>query len=111
MSPEWVGTYFGEPWPSGICDDGVRVAVPVGRSCALCQTDVVGSDRGSFVGIAEPPYFGPVHRECSLRSALGGIGHLQDHAIWCVQKGDPDAGLDYRQSALAVWEWVAVHGF
>lgn len=51
-----------------------------------------------------------VHRECALRSVLGGIGHLRDHAHWCTVRQDPDAGLSYRQSALEVDAWVAVNG-
>lgn len=52
----------------------------------------------------------PYHTECSLRSALGGIGHLRDHAFWCLQMHDPDAGLSYRDSALLVDQWVEEHG-
>ena len=50
------------------------------------------------------------HRECMLREVLGGIGHLMDHAHFCGQMDDPDAGLTYRQSALLVDEWVHVMG-
>jgi hypothetical protein len=38
----------------------------------------------------------PAHNECSLRSALGGIGHLWNHQYWCMERRDPDAGLSYR---------------
>ena len=48
----------------------------------------------------------PIHRQCALRSVVGGIGHLLDHQHWCVGKSDPDAGLDYRTSALLVDELV-----
>lgn len=50
------------------------------------------------------------HGECGLRMALGGIGHLTDHAYWCGQMGDPDMGLSYRESALRVAEWIREHG-
>lgn len=50
------------------------------------------------------------HVACALRSTLGGIGHLMDHAYWCGERGDPDAGLSYRESALFVAEWVQAHG-
>lgn len=50
------------------------------------------------------------HRECSLRAVIGGIGHLSNHAFWCVEKHDPDAGLTYRESALLVDQWVHDHG-
>jgi tetrahydromethanopterin S-methyltransferase subunit E len=50
------------------------------------------------------------HRECSLRSVIGGIGHLMDHAHFCGKMDDPDAGLSYRHSALLVDTWVHVMG-
>ena len=55
--------------------------------CILCE-EPLGPD--------EPQ----VHNECGLRSAVGGIGHLLDHAHFCDT--DPDAGLDFRTSALLV---------
>ncbi len=51
------------------------------------------------------------HHECSLRSVLGGIGHQIAHEYWChLGKGDPDAGLTYRQSAKMVRALVDVLG-
>jgi hypothetical protein len=111
MTPGWVGKYFGPPWPSGVCEEGTQVDTPVGFACALCDEKMVDGDRGSFMGTTEPPYFGPVHRECSLRSVLGGIGHIQNHLVWCVEKRDPDAGFPYRKSSQLVWDWVQEHGF
>ena len=52
----------------------------------------------------------PMHRECVLRDALGGIGHLVAHEHWCLQKHDPDAGLTLRQSALLCDAFVAIVG-
>lgn len=46
------------------------------------------------------------HRECLLRMAMGGIGHLEDHNYWCLELHDPDGGRTYRQSALEVDEWL-----
>lgn len=51
------------------------------------------------------------HRECFLRDGMGGIGHLLAHEYWCSQRGDPDAGLTYRQSALLVDAWVQAVGY
>ena len=42
------------------------------------------------------------HRECMVRSVMGGIGHFENHDYWCKQMGDPDGGRSYRQSALEV---------
>ena len=50
------------------------------------------------------------HRQCALRSVLGGIGHLTAHEHWCLVMHDPDAGLSYRDSALAVGAYVDKHG-
>lgn len=50
------------------------------------------------------------HRECALRSVLGGIGHLEDHDRWCSSPAGPDKGLTFRQSSLAVDAWVKDHG-
>lgn len=48
----------------------------------------------------------PIHPECGLRLALGGIGHLTDHDYWCAQMHDPDMGLSPYESARAVQKWV-----
>lgn len=109
--------FFGEPWPSGTCDDGTQVATPVGEHCELCDEPIQIFDQGSFIGTMhgeEGQWVisqAPVHKECSLRSVLGGIGHLENHLAWCVEKHDPDAGLGYRASAIMVWGWVSDHGF
>jgi len=50
------------------------------------------------------------HRECALRMVIGGIGHLIDHAHFCRSDAGPDAGLDYRTSALLVDVWVKRKG-
>lgn len=52
-----------------------------------------------------------MHRECTLRNVLGGIGHVLAHDYWCLQRHDPDAGLDYRTSALLVDLYVDRKGF
>jgi hypothetical protein len=43
-----------------------------------------------------------VHRECMLRTVLGGVGHLLDRDWWTLTVGDPDAGLPPRESAICV---------
>lgn len=99
--------FFGEPWPSGICDDGRRVPTPVGKVCNLCREIIEADHRGSFVNCLDGQGFAqPVHRECSLRSVVGGIGHLEDCAKWCGELHAPDGGRSYRKSALEVWERI-----
>jgi hypothetical protein len=106
-TPREPGAYFGEPWPSGVCDTGTRVPAPVGEPCASCEEAVVEGDRGSFVGNGVwpgRPALVPVHRECALRDVAGGIGHHEDHRKWCLEVGDPDGGRTRRQSSREVWE-------
>ncbi len=69
--------------------------------CFHCQEPILDSDERADVITMD------MHRECALRSALGGIGHLLDHAHFCKGELGPDAGLDYRTSALLVDVWVA----
>jgi hypothetical protein len=71
------------------------------NACALCDEPIVDG----ATGMSEL-----AHRECLLRSVIGGIGHLEDHAHWCLDMGDPDGGRTYRQSALEVDVWIAQHG-
>lgn len=102
-----MSNYFGEPWPSGICETAERAATPVGDLCLECDEEIVAGDRGDFVGTASGPR--PRHRECALRSAIGGIEHLTagpHEAGECYVK----TTLTRRQSALAAWEWVQRHG-
>lgn len=68
--------------------------------CILCAEPVTWEDAGFY------PTSQPMHAECGTRSVLGGIGHLTDHQRWCVEEGDPDAGLSYRESARRVTIWL-----
>lgn len=104
--------FFGEPWPSRVCDIGNRVPVPVGQPCVYCDETITPDDAGSFVMQVRPDSAAskPVHRECSLRSVIGGIGHLEDHDRWCLREHDPDGGRTARQSALDVWTLVQEFG-
>lgn len=106
--------YFGEDWGAPVTEGATRVATPVFRTCALCREAIGIYDAGTFIGvIAEDAISGertsvqePVHKECSLREVLGGIGHNLDHDTWCTEYHDPDAGLGLRQSALLLWSWI-----
>lgn len=105
----FFGAFFGAPWPSGICDEGTQVPTPVDENCAMCHEPIDPHHQGSFIGTEYG--LAPIHKECSLRSVLGGIGHLTNHLHWCLEEGDPDGGYGYRRSSLMVWDWVADHGF
>lgn len=74
--------------------------------CAFCDEPVTSEDRqGQHVGYVDGSLEHTLHLthyECGLRSVLGGIGHMTNHAHWCVEEGDPDAGMSYRDSAREV---------
>lgn len=71
--------------------------------CALCDEPILPNERADIRTM-------DAHRECALRSVLGGIGHLIDHAHFCHGELGPDAGLDYRTSALMVDIWFTRKG-
>ncbi len=106
-----IGGYFGDPWPSGICDDGTRFPTPVGEPCVECEEPIEEHDQGSFMGNGvwpDRPALVPVHKECGFRAVMGGIGHFEDHERWCIREGDTDGGRTRRQSSLEVWERIVV---
>lgn len=72
-----------------------------GDACRLC-----GRDRAEAELLLLPMPSPDFHPECGVRMALGGIGHLEDHAYWCGERHDPDAGLSFRESALRVAAWL-----
>lgn len=71
--------------------------------CVLCDEPLALGEKSASLACT-------MHRECGLRSVLGGIGHLLDHDHFCRGELGPDAGLDYRTSALLVDVWVARKG-
>lgn len=90
---------FGE-WDAPVTDDAEWLEeVPDGLVCANCREAIVDGESGAIMpaGFAQ-------HRECALRSVMGGIGHLTDHERYCRGELGPDAGLSYRWSALLVWQ-------
>lgn len=98
--------FFGDAWPSGVCEGGRQVPTPVGEPCSSCDDPITEGDQGSFIGNGvwpDRPALVPRHRECALRDALGGIGHHEDHQRWCVIEGDPDGGRSRRRSSIEVW--------
>lgn len=74
-------------------------------NCTLCQEPIAPGDveRNGSVGFV-------AHTECSLRSVIGGIGHLLDHAHFCHGPLGPDAGLTFRESAMLVDVFVRMKG-
>lgn len=81
------------------------------EQCVLClQVISPGQDTRPVSRIVPGRAGNQAHQECLLRSVLGGIGHLENHAHWCVEVGDPDGGRSYRQSAVEVAAWVEAYG-
>lgn len=99
-----AGGEFG-PWQTGHPSNGY---VQWSDVCPLCVEPCKEGD--DVRDIAEPGGLTLAHRECLLRSVVGGIGHLRNHAYWCVEVGDPDGSMTYRTSALLVDAWIAEHG-
>lgn len=90
------------------CDTQAKPRYP---ACMLCFDDVTPNDTaadGTWYDQAGSVRV--VHRECGLRSVLGGIGHLTNHDYWCKENVDPDGGHTYRRSAQLVWVWVQKNG-
>ena len=85
-------------WDAPITDGAVWIAVPTEVSCMYCRREFVEGDNGAIM-----PHGFTQHRECSLRSVMGGIGHLVNHARYCRSEIGTDGGLNYRQSAWLVW--------
>lgn len=102
--------YFGESWPSGVCDGGEQVDTPVGQACLHCDEAFEDGDRGWFFA----DWFGPaVHRECGLRMVVGGIECLKREHAGTHRVGDhePDPPhLTKREAAQAAWAWIQEHG-
>lgn len=72
--------YFGRPW--GIEHDAVQVRPPVGRPCVQCCEPIGDHDRGMITdtlriqGGVLTTVAMPVHMECAVRCAVGGIAPL-----------------------------------
>ena len=76
--------------------------------CVFCAEVIHGAPARGVIHTAAGPRHS--HTECSLREVLGGIGHLIAHQHWCLEQGDPDAGLTYRQSAQLTAAFVEIVG-
>lgn len=91
--------WFG-PASAGVSaeDAADHVPTPIGTTCSRCSEPIEGADRG-FLSPA------PIHRECLLRSIIGGANHLKGNCTCssCSRYGGqpPDPpGLTMREAAL-----------
>jgi hypothetical protein len=78
-------------------DKAYLVWVPTGA------TSLTPSDLMERPDLSDQVAMNPVHKECGFRAVSGGIGHFEDHHLWCQTRHDPDGGRTRRQSALEVW--------
>ena len=109
--------FFGEPWPSVLCDDGVRVATPVGVPCLHCDEPIEAGDRGAFShgAIPDAAYahvdgYGPMlpeHLECRLRQVVGSVGHQLGQCSCHGGTLEDPPGMTRRQAARAAAELFA----
>ena len=108
--------YFGERWDAPVFDGVLcrQAPTPVGEKCRGCDEPVISGDQGFIHPLLSNHGHGvvPIHRECQLRSFLGGLEHLEGR---CEYTGHCHvlrraAGRSIRDDALAVWDWVQRHG-
>jgi hypothetical protein len=107
-----VTLWWGSPWPSEalrapVCsDDALRVPVPVGKACTLCDVLIEETDRGvSMMGIGEDRKAYPVqeHIECQMRNVMGCFVGLRSDGT------EHDHSGSYQDDALRVWAWIQTH--
>lgn len=109
--------WFGEPWPredyrASVCeDDRLRIGVPVGKECYLCEHMFIEIDRGTAMaglkadGPAEVMF---AHIECTMRNTMGCYDLVSSGEPWKPGHVCSDPGC-YRQDALRVWVWLRTH--
>lgn len=72
--------YFGRPW--GVDHDAIQVKPPVGHPCVQCGEPIGERDRGMITtalriqGGSLTTVNVPVHMECAVRCAVGGVAPL-----------------------------------
>lgn len=106
--------YFGERWDAPLFDAGEsrQTPTPVGQPCLHCGEQIADGDLGFMrvVVATVGPSVLPAHRECDLRSVLGGLDHVLgrcEHTGHCNELRE-QAGRTLREDALGVWAWA--HG-
>ena len=96
--------WFGQAWPSTLCEDCPRVPTPVGAICSHCAELIAEDDTGVIYAN------GPVaHRNCFLRGWMGSVAHIRKRCSCFVPGSDESdpPGMTRRQAAdAAVAEFI-----
>lgn len=112
--------WFGEPWPSYVCFDEagrlveeMRKPFPAGELCLYCNEvfDQAAGDSGQAFPChtTEGSTIQHAHKECALRSVVGGLAHLEGRCR-CHGGTGETPGMTLRQEALEVWRrYTAKH--
>lgn len=86
-------------------DTEVQIDTPVGVLCGHCDEPVMDGDTGTMVmhiGV-DRAEVKPVHYECSMRSVIGSVGHVEGtcscNVPWSNESDPP--GMNRREAALA----------
>jgi hypothetical protein len=98
--------WFGQRWPSGLCDDCEEAPVPVGAVCIHCDEPITAKDSGIFYANVEPT---PAHRNCFLRQTIGSLAHVLGRCSCFVPgstESDPPemSRREAADAAVQVWE-------
>lgn len=111
--------WFGQPiWGACYDDDGqvdedMHIPVPVGQPCVWCDDKIVATDSGQAIPVMMTQVTTTIHyahRECLLRSAVGGLDHLAGRCI-CYGDSTDDLGsladgMTSHQEALAIDQYM-----
>ena len=116
---EWFG-WFGEPWNACLTDEGevdeaMRIPVPTDKTCAWCDEPFKDTDSGKAMPLmgTEVPEILYQHRECLMRTVVGGLDHLAGR---CSCHGTSDTlgslseGMSVHEEAIAVDEYITRYG-
>lgn len=92
----------------------VQIDTPVGVPCGHCDEPIGEGDTGTmmmYVDVSKAESK-PVHYECTMRSVIGSVGHIEGTCSCKVlgsHEGDP-TGMSRRQAAVAaVRAWAAAN--
>lgn len=113
-----MNRWFGEPFPkdnfrADYClNDDLRIPVPVGEMCYICNTPIVETDRGeATMGLlGDGKTVGPLyhHIECIVRNTQGCFELVSTGQPW-TEDHVCHGQENYREDALKVWAWIQTH--